>query len=334
MDSLGLPEDGRLRRLEAAVGGVTVCGVVRSASRLARILAIEGPPARVADAASAFVEAAAAAGCTVVRAELAPDDPAARALLAAGFHPIAAAVHAAQPRPVARFEWRADGTVPRTQPYYAQTTGFTCGAVALMLARRRLVPDAPVDRRTEIELWRQATTVHAPRGPGGCDPFGVACTAARIGLGVRVVTSSAGPFFTGRAYEEPQLELMRFVQAGFRDEAAARGIAAEIREWTHADLAATLSAGGSAIVLIDQMMFHGEAIPHWVLVHGHAAENAGGNADAGGTYAVDDPWVEPPDRETDTDRFDLPVPAEALDRMAWWGVEPVRAAVLVEGVRR
>lgn len=329
MDSLGLPADGRLLPIAATAGGVTVSGVVRSASRLARILGIDAGGHDPAASLAGFVETAVAAGCTAVRAELAPGDATAAAFLAAGFRPILPAVHAAQPRPVLRFEWRADGGTPRTLPYYAQTTGFTCGAVALMLARRRLVPDAPVDRRTEVELWRQATTVHAPRGPGGCDPFGVACAAARKGLGVRVVSSSAGPFFTGRAYDEAQLELMRFVQAGFRDEADARGVAVETRQWTHADLAATLSAGGSAIVLIDQMLFHGEAIPHWVLVHGHVAE---GESD--GTYAVDDPWVEPPDRETDTDRFDLPVPADALDAMAWWGVEPVRAVVLVEGANR
>ncbi|MEQ9334861.1 peptidase C39 family protein [Thalassobaculum sp.] len=321
MDSAGLPADGRLAPIVASAGGVAVAGVVRSATGLARILEIDGPGAEAAPALAGFVEAAAARGCTVVRAELAIGDPATAALRAAGFHPVDPAVHAAQPaRPVRRFERRLDASTPRTLPYYAQSTWFTCGAVALMLAHRRLDPAAPVDRRTEIDLWRQATTVHAPRGPGGCDPFGVACVGARLGLGVRVVSSTEGPFFMGRAYEDSQLELMRFVQAGFRAEAAERGVASEIREWTHADLAATVAAGGSAIVLIDQTMFHGEAIPHWVLVHGT-------DGDAG--YVVDDPWVEPDDGETDTDRYDLPVPAEALDRMAWWGAQPVRATVLV-----
>ena len=321
MDSLGLPGDGRLAPIAATAGGITVSGVLRGATRLARILDIDGTGSHAAPALAGFVEAAAARGCTAVRAELAIGDPRAAALRATGFRPVDPAVHAAQPaRPVRRFEHRPDDSAPRTLPYYAQSTWFTCGAVALMLARRRLDPAAPVDRRTEIELWRQATTVHAPRGPGGCDPFGVACVGARLGLGVRVVSSTEGPFFMGRAYEDSQLELMRFVQAGFRAEADERGVAIEIREWTHADLARTVAAGGSAIVLIDQTMFHGEAIPHWVLVHG---------TDGNAGYVVDDPWVEPDDRETDTDRYDLPVPAEALDRMAWWGAVPVRAAVLL-----
>lgn len=336
MDSLGLPADGRLERLSAGSGGVTVSGVRRAASRLARILEVDGTGPDAAAALAGFVEAAAASGCIAVRAEVpadAPGDEIALALSAAGFHLLDPAIHAAQPvRPVRRFERRLDGSKPtRTLPYFGQSTSFTCGAVALMLARSRLVPGSAVDRRTEIDLWRQATTVHAPRGPGGCDPFGVAVTAARLGLRPRIVASIPGPFLIGRIYTEAQQELMRFVQAGFRDEARERGIAVETREWTHADLAETLAAGGAAIVLIDEMMFHGEAIPHWILVHGHGPDlGTARDIDPAGLYAVDDPWVEPDDRETDTDRFDIPVPAAALDRMAWWGAEPYRAVVLVE----
>lgn len=331
MDTLAHPVPERLQRLSATAGGATVSGVKRSGTRLARVLDIDGSGPDAATALAGFVEAAVGHGCTMVRAELRAGDPALSAIAAAGFRPVDPAVHAAQPaRPVRRFEWRAGapGTMPgpaRTLPYYSQTTEFTCGGAVVMLARRRLVPDAPVNRRTEIDLWRQATTVHAPRGPGGCDPFGVACTAARLGMRTRVVASIPGPFLIGSAYDAPQRELMEFVQAEFRAEARARGVAVETRAWTHADLDAAIAAGGSAIVLIDQTIFTGEAFPHWVLVHGAAG------VEADGTYLVDDPWVEPDDAETDTDRFDLPVPAADLDRMAWWGAYPYRAVVLVEG---
>lgn len=329
MDTVAQPAIDRLHRLSASIGGVTVSGVGRNGTRLARILEIDGPGQAATGAAVAFVEQATAAGCTVVRAELPAGDPAADAMSAAGFRAIDPAVHAAlPPRPVLRLEHRLDGGPRRTTPYYGQSTGFTCGAVALMLAHRRVRPDAPVDRRTEIALWRRATTVQAPAGPGGCDPFGVACAAAGMGLRTRLVTSTDGPVATPHAYTPAQFDLIGFVQAGFRNEARDRGIDVDIRAWTHGDLAATLAAGGVAIVLIDQTIFHDEAIPHWVLVHGHTAE-----PDGDGCYAVDDPWVEPDDRETDTDRFDLPVPAADLDRMAWWGAARFRSAVLIEGER-
>lgn len=326
MNSLAPPPDGRLLPIAANADGVTVRGVRRSATRLARILDIEGPGVQARAAACAFIEAALAAGCTTVRAEITIGDPASAALRAAGFRTVDPGVHAHQPmRPVRRLEHRRDAAAYRCLPYYAQSTWFTCGPVALMLARRHFDATAPVDRRTEIEIWRHATTVHAARGPGGCDPFGVACAAARMGLQARVIASIEGPFLVGEAYDHARRDLMAFVQAGFRDEARQRGVDIEIRAWAVADLTATLAAGGVAIVLVDQAPFHGEPVPHWVLVHRHVD-----GRELGPTFVVDDPWVESEDRETDTDRYDLPISWEALDRMAWWGVEPYRAVVLIE----
>lgn len=318
---------GRPEQLAVTAGGATVSGLVRPGTRLARVLAFEGAAAAMSGALAGFARAAADRGCLTVRAEVADDHPAATALAAAGFRPLDPGVHAGQPaRPVRRFERRLDGgNAVRTQPYFAQTTGFTCGPVALMLARRRFAASAPVDRRTEVALWREATTVHAPAGPGGCDPFGLACAAVRGGLATRVIASAEGPILLDRASDEARRDLMRFVQAEFRADATALGIDVEIREWTDGDLAATLAAGGVAMVLIDQVVFHGRPAPHWVLVHGMMTQ-----ADSAVTYAIDDPWVDAADHETDTDRFDLPVPAAELDRMAWYGTTPYRAAVLLE----
>ncbi|EDP63294.1 hypothetical protein BAL199_28270 [alpha proteobacterium BAL199] len=326
MDPTVQPAEQRPNRLSVTVDGVTISGEVRPGTRLARILTIDGPAPAEAPAVDAFLKAATEHGCSVVRAELPEGDPAAAALAAAGFGAVDPAVHAAQPgRPVWRLERRLDGSIPdRTLPYFGQTTGFTCGPVAVMLAHRRFDAAAPVDRRTEVALWREATTVHAPSGPGGCDPFGVACAAARRGLQTRVIASTEGPFLTGWATDAYRRDLMVFVQDEFREEARARGVGTEIRAWTHADLTETLVGGGVAIVLIDQIVFNGCAIPHWILVHGVT-----GGPD-GGTYAVDDPWIEPEDGETDTDKFDVPVPAADLDRMGWYGAAPFRAAILLQ----
>lgn len=329
MDAAGPPIDERPTRLWFAADGVAVAGVVRPGTLMARIRSVDGPADRAAPALAGFLTAAAERGCTAVRIEVADADPAAVALAAlldgCGFRAVDPAVHAAQPaRSIRRFERTLDGgNGARTLPYYSQTTGFTCGPVALMLAHRRFDPAAPVDRRTEVALWREATTIHAPSGPGGCDPFGVACAAARRGLTTRLVASIEGPFLTGWATDPYRRDLMEFVQAEFRAEARDLGVQVAIRPWTHADLDATLAAGGVGIVLIDQIIFNGYVIPHWILVHGHAD----------GVYRVDDPWIEPEDGDTDTDTFELPVPSADLDRMAWYGATPYRAVVLLEPPR-
>jgi len=306
-------------RIEWSSDGATVTGERRPGTRLARIRAIDGASAAAIEA---FTAAAAARGCVTIRAELPAGDPALATLADVGFRSIDPAVHAGQPvRPVVRMERRLDGPgSSRALPYFSQTTWFTCGPVALMLAAGRLGVPLPVDRRSEVALWREATTVHAPAGPGGCEPFGIACAASRRGLRTRVVSTIEGPFLMDRAADAGKRDLMLFVQAEFRSEARERGVGVEIREWTRHDLDATLAAGGVAIVLIDQILFQGHPMPHWVLVHSVADD----------TYWIDDPWVDAEEGETDTDKFDVPVPARELERMAWWGATPYRVAVLLE----
>lgn len=305
--------------LSVEIGGTTVSGLLRPGTRLARITGVAGA---TAEAVTGFVAAAEARGCVAVRAELPEGDPAATVCAAAGFTPVDPAVHARQPaRPVLRLERPLPGADRRRSlPYFAQTTWFTCGPVALMLAAHRLGRPEPVGRRAEVALWREATTVHAPGGPGGCEPFGIACAAARRGLRTRVISTIEGPFLMDRTSDPYKRDLMLFVQSEFRAEARERGVDVQLRAWADADLAATIAAGGVAIVLIDQIVFQGHPMPHWVLVHGAGA----------GTWWLDDPWVDEEAGETDTDKFDVPVLAAELDRMAWYGATPYRAAVLIE----
>ena len=60
---------------------------------------------------------------------------------------------------------------------------------------------------------------------------------------------------------------------------------------------------------------HGDACPHWILVH----------AMDGDTFIVHDPWTETGQGESWVDAYDVPYPADALDRIAWTGQPPVRA---------
>lgn len=303
-------------------GGPAVAGVVRHGTRLARILLAAAPPD--AGDLEAFAAAARGRGCAVVRAEIAEGDAAGLAAYReAGFRPIRPDVHSAQPaRAVLRLERWLDGRArERGEPYFTQTTWFTCGPAALMLARHRLDASAPVDRRTEIRLWREATTIQAPGGPGGCDPFGLACAAARRGLAVTLVSTFEGLFFTQRIADAWRRDLMEFVQAEFRADARALGVAVEIRRLEMGELAATLAGGRLAIVLVDQGIAHGRPMPHWVLAY--AVED--------GLVMVDDPWAEPEDHETDIDRFALPIALDELDRMAWYGAPPYRAVLLLGG---
>ncbi|WP_095202612.1 peptidase C39 family protein [Mesorhizobium carmichaelinearum] len=211
---------------------------------------------------------------------------------------------------------RGHGQIP---PSWPQTAGFTCGPSALAMAMAGLDPALRPDRALEVELWREATTIIGPSGPGGCDPYGLALAAHRRGLRVEMFMSSAGPIFLDRAASEERRGLMRFVQAGFKHEAEAASLPIEPRAFAVEEIGQALDRGFLALVLIDQAVMMGHTCPHWLLVHGHG----------GGVYFVNDPWIEPDRLELPMDVIDLPVSATELDRMAWYGNPAYRAAVLV-----
>lgn len=77
-------------------------------------------------------------------------------------------------------------------PYYQQTTDFTCGAASLLMAMGALEPARVAQRREELQIWREATTVFMTAGHGGCSPkawhlppgagaFGYACRSTSAG---------------------------------------------------------------------------------------------------------------------------------------------------------
>jgi len=211
-----------------------------------------------------------------------------------------------------------------TPPGYPQSAGFTCGPSALAMAMAGLDPMTLPDRALEIELWREATTIIGPTGPGGCDPYGLALAAHRRGLRVEVFMSSAQPIFLDRASTQERRGLMEFVQAGFKREAGLAGIPVEHRAFAIDELAKALDRGFLGLLLIDQAPMMGYTCPHWILVHGHGD----------GVYFVNDPWIEPERFEQPADVVDLPVAGPMLDRMAWYGTPAYRAAVLVGAGKR
>lgn len=204
-------------------------------------------------------------------------------------------------------------------PLWPQTAGFTCGPSSLAMAMAGVDPSLRPGRALEVELWREATTIIGPNGPGGCDPFGLALAAHRRGLRCEVLMSSAGPIFLDRASTEQRRGLMEFVQTDFKRQALLSGIVVEPRAFRLGELGEALDRGLVALVLIDQQPMMGYTCPHWVLVHGHGE----------GIYFLNDPWIEPDRLEHAMDVFDLPVTAVEFDRMAWYGSPPYRAAVLV-----
>ncbi len=103
----------------------------------------------------------------------------------------------------------------RTLPWLAQTTAFTCGPAALMMAMAGLSGDYQPSPEDEIQLWREATTVFMTSGHGGCHPLGLALAAHRRGFPSEVWINIEGPLFLEGVRDENKKRVMRIAHEQF-----------------------------------------------------------------------------------------------------------------------
>jgi ribosomal protein S18 acetylase RimI-like enzyme len=220
-----------------------------------------------------------------------------------------------------RFEKRLRGadTPTTTVPYYEQTTDFTCGPCCVMMALAYFRPDYNLDPVEEIRIWREATTVFLMSGLGGCDPHGLAAVAARDGLAAEVHVNREGSLFLDSVRDKEKQRVMALAQEDFRRQAADYGIPTFFEPLGIEAMRAALASGALLIVLVSAYRMFGKKIPHWILVVG----------DDGRHFIIHDPWVEHVELESHADAANLPIPYDEFDRMARYGRDGLRAAVIL-----
>jgi ribosomal protein S18 acetylase RimI-like enzyme len=201
-----------------------------------------------------------------------------------------------------RFEKRLDLPLPKTAPPYVhQTTEFTCGPACVMMALAWADRTfKPATAALEFQLWREATTIFASSGPGGCEPYGMALTLKRRGLLPEVYVSHPGPYFLDVVKSAERRRVMQVTQLDFQHQAEALAIPTHLTPVNESVLMAAFDAGNVAIVLVSGYHMVPRGKPHWifafgrdgrrVLMHDPAAlRDDQGMAAAAETYAV--PWT-------------------------------------------
>lgn len=224
--------------------------------------------------------------------------------------------------PALRFEKTLRGDIPveTIVPYYQQTTDFTCGPACLMMAIKYFHPALQMDPVMEIRLWRGATTVFMLSGPGGCEPYGLAVQAHNYGLKPTIYVSNDDFLFLNSVRDLKKRQVMELAQTDFRNLVKEAGIPIKSHAFTLADIRAALKRGAVVAVLISFYQMFGEKVPHWVLAH----------SDDGRHILIHDPWVEEEDGETIADSANLPLSYDVFDRIARFGSDNLRAAVILE----
>lgn len=103
----------------------------------------------------------------------------------------------------------------RAIPWIQQTTTFTCGPTALMMAMRGLSKNYQPTQHEELQIWREATTIFMTSGHGGCHPIGLALAATHRNYPVEVWINKETTLFVDGVRGENKKRVLELVHQDF-----------------------------------------------------------------------------------------------------------------------
>lgn len=207
----------------------------------------------------------------------------------------------------------------RVTPWYQQTTEFTCGPAALMMAMASLDPNLHLDQSLELDLWREATTIYMTSGHGGCHPLGLALAAQRRGFEVCVHLNTREPLFVDGVRSEHKKSIMKAVHARFQEQAeACDAIRINYADFDHRQLVRWLQQDYAVITLISTYRLDGKKAAHWVTVV-HADEHC---------LYVHDPDIDSP-QQLAIDCQYKPIARDDFHKMSAFGSGRLRTALAI-----
>jgi ribosomal protein S18 acetylase RimI-like enzyme len=208
---------------------------------------------------------------------------------------------------------------PKTNiPYHQQGTDFTCGPSCLMMAMKAFNPKVNLSLSTELQIWREATTIFMTSGHGGCGPHGLALSAWRRGYKAHLYLSHQHPLFIETVRNQDKKNIIELVQKDFDKKIAETNIKVHKKRLGLSDIEEILDQGGIPIVLITTYHFDKNRIPHWVVVT---------------AYDSDFVYIHDPDQEgeheTVSGKIHIPIPEKQFLKISRWGKARISAAIVV-----
>ena len=215
---------------------------------------------------------------------------------------------------------RADNREIMQVPYYQQSLEFTCGPAALMMAMKRLNPNLMLNRKLELQIWREATTIFMTSGLGGCAPDGLALAAYRRGFNVELILKDEQALFVDSVRSVEKKEVVALVHEDFQEQIAAANIKVRYGSVRVQELKKVIHQGGVPVVLISSYRLYGEKIPHWVVVTDVRDD----------IIYLHDPYVDYEENRISMDCMNIPILSEEFEGMARYGRSGHRAVVIVK----
>jgi hypothetical protein len=207
-------------------------------------------------------------------------------------------------------------------PYYKQTTDFTCGSAALMMAMKTINPDYEMVRQEELQIWREATTIFMTSGHGGCSPHGLALSAWQRGFQVELYINQAGPPFLDGVRDLDKKAVIELVHEDFITHIKATGVKLHVEDISPEKLLAILRSRKAIIALISTWRLNRNKAPHWVFV---------ADADEHFVY-INDPEISDSEGawQSETDYIQVPISIPEFINMACFGQSRLRSLLTLD----
>ncbi|MDZ4738177.1 MAG: peptidase C39 family protein [Rhodospirillaceae bacterium] len=215
---------------------------------------------------------------------------------------------------------KTPGANMRRVPYWNQTTDFTCGPSAVMMAMNAFDPDVGMTRPLEYTLWREANSViMRGKGPAGCSPLGLALAAHRRGYEIETHINHRDAVLADRARNPKNREVVEIVFKMDLAELEAEGLSV-IHDWPGvAGIEAKFCEGWLPVVLVSTHFVHGDHTPHWIVVTGFDPDRV----------YINDPWISRNKGQSEIDVTDRPIPRADFNRMACYGKRKERSVLFL-----
>ncbi|MGR9101375.1 MAG: GNAT family N-acetyltransferase/peptidase C39 family protein, partial [Gammaproteobacteria bacterium] len=206
----------------------------------------------------------------------------------------------------------------RPVQWFRQTTDFTCGPAALMMAMHGLNSDYRPSPEEELDIWREATTIFMTSGHGGCHPVGLALAAKRRYFSTEVFINQRDTLFIDGVRNEENKQVVVRVDRSFRKKAEEEKIPIHYVNITQSVLIEAFKKGKIPLVLISTYRMDRKKAPHWVVMSGY---------DQDCMYVHDSDPSE--DTQNELDCQYIPIAFEDFDRMSVFGKNRLRTAVIL-----
>tara|TARA_R110000772_G_scaffold47928_4_gene109346 strand:- start:1114 stop:2229 length:1116 start_codon:yes stop_codon:yes gene_type:complete len=217
-----------------------------------------------------------------------------------------------------RIRYIPENLLSRKTPWFQQTTDFTCGPAALMMAMGSLDNKVKPNQSDELDIWRTSTTIFMTSGHGGCHPVGLALAAIRKGFKAEVFINQKGTAFIESVRNPEKKQILEVVDADFYKQAKQAGAIVHRSEIQQRHIAEALNKGSAVIILISTYRMNGKKSPHWVTVTGMDDQ----------CFYMHDP--DPTDAvQIEIDCQHIPVARADFELMSSFGRQRLRTAVII-----